>query len=69
MVPISPLLVVVRNIHFQPSFLLKNLFHVSKLSNNLLFIHKVAQDLNCAVVFFHSHCVFQDCQREDDWNC
>ena len=48
------------NIHLQPSFPLKNVFHVPKLSNNLLSIQKVTQDLNCVVVFFHSYCVFQD---------
>jgi len=32
---------------------------VSKLFNNLS-IHKVTQNLNYAVVFFHSNCVFQD---------
>ena len=46
-----------RNIHIQPSFLLKNVFYVPKLSNNFLFIHKVTQDLNCTMVFFHFHCV------------
>jgi len=46
------------NVHLQPSFPLKNIFHLPKLSNNLLSIQKVTQDLNCAVVFFHSHCVF-----------
>jgi len=35
-------------------------FHVPKLSNNLLFIQNVTQDLNCAVIFFPFHCVFQD---------
>ena len=48
------------NNHLQPSFPLKNVFHVPKLSHNLLFIQKITQDLNCAVVFFPSHCVFQD---------
>ena len=48
------------NIHLQPSFPLKNVLHVPKLSNNLLSIQKITQDLNCAVVFFPSHCVFQD---------
>jgi len=48
------------NVHLQPSFPLKNVFHVPKLSNNLLSIQKVTQDLNCAMVIFHSHCVFQD---------
>ena len=36
------------------------MLHVPKLSNNLLSIHKLTKDLNCAVTFFHSHCVFQD---------
>jgi len=48
------------NIHLQPSFSLKNVLHISKLSNNLLSIHKITQDLNRPVIFFHSHCVFQD---------
>jgi len=48
------------NIHLQPSFSLKNVLHVPNLSNNLLSIHKITQDLNCAVTFFLSHCVFQD---------
>ena len=39
---------------------LKNVLHVPKLSNNLLAIQKITQDLNCAVIFFPSHCVFQD---------
>ena len=48
------------NIYLQPSFPLKNVLHVPNLSNNLLSIHKITQDLNCAVTFSHSHCVFQD---------
>nr|KYP43794.1 hypothetical protein KK1_034774 [Cajanus cajan] len=48
------------NIQLQSSLLLKNVLHVPQLSNNLLSIHKITQDLNCAVTFFHSHCVFQD---------
>jgi len=48
------------NIHLQPSFPLKNVLHVPKLSNHLLSIQKVTQDLNCTVVFFPSHFVFQD---------
>jgi len=41
------------NIHLQPSFPLKNVLHVPKLSNNLLSIQKITQDLNCApIVFF-----------------
>jgi len=48
------------NIHLQPSFPLKNVLHDPKLSNNFLSIQKVIQDLNCAVVFFPSYCIFQD---------
>ena len=40
------------NIHLQPSFPLKNVLHVPKLSNNILSIQKVTQDLNCVVVVF-----------------
>ena len=36
------------------------MLHVPKLSNHLLSIQKVTQDLNCTVVFFPSHFVFQD---------
>jgi len=46
------------SIHLHPFFPLKNVIHVPKLSNNLLSIQKVVQGLNCAMVFFHSHCVF-----------
>ncbi|XP_072084397.1 uncharacterized protein [Arachis hypogaea] len=48
------------NIHLQPSIHLKNVLHVPKLSTNLLSIHKVTKDLNCAATFFHTHYVFQD---------
>ncbi|RDX95835.1 DNA repair protein RAD51-like 4 [Mucuna pruriens] len=33
---------------------------VAKLANNLISIPRLIQDWNCAVTFFHSHCVFQD---------
>jgi len=32
--------------------------------HDLLSLQKVTQDLNCTVVFFHSHCVFQDLATE-----
>ena len=44
----------------QPFIHLNNVLHVPKLSNNLIFIHKLTKDLNCAITFFHSHRVFQD---------
>ena len=47
------------NIHLQPSFPIKNVLHVPKLSNNLLSIQKLTQDLNCAVVFFPSRVFFR----------
>jgi len=54
------------NIHLQPSFPLKNVFHVPKLSNNLLSIQKFTQDLNCAIVFFSFPLCFSgSCHRED----
>ncbi|RDY01029.1 hypothetical protein CR513_15707, partial [Mucuna pruriens] len=34
-----------------------NVFHVS---NNLISMHKLVQDLNCAVTCYHSHCAFQE---------
>ena len=48
------------NIQLQSSLHLNNVLHVLKLSNNLLSIHKITQDLNCVVTFFNFHCVFQD---------
>src|ERR1044072_2621582 len=47
-------------VHLSSSLHLKHVLHVPELSNNLLSIHKLTQDLNCVVTFFHSHCVFQD---------
>ncbi len=41
-------------------FKLKDVLHVPNLSNNLISIRKLTQDNNCTVMFFHSHCVFQD---------
>ena len=39
------------NIQLQSSLHLNNVLHVPKLSNNLLSIYKITQDLNCAVTF------------------
>ena len=39
---------------------LKNVLHVPKLSTNLLSIQKLTHDLNCAVIFYPTHCEFQD---------
>ena len=45
-------------VQLQHSLHLKNVLHVPKLTNNLVSIHKLTQDLNCAITFFQSHCVF-----------
>ena len=39
---------------------LKNVLHVPKLSTNLLSIQKLTHDLNCVVIFYPTHCEFQD---------
>ena len=36
------------------------MLHVPKLSCNLLYVSKLTKDSNCCVVFFDSHCEFQD---------
>jgi len=48
------------NIQLQFFLHLNNVLCVLKLFNNLFSIHKITQDLNNDVTFFHSHCVFQD---------
>ncbi|RDX81221.1 hypothetical protein CR513_38131, partial [Mucuna pruriens] len=48
------------SIQLQFTLSLLNVFHVSNLTNNFISIHRLAQDLNCIVTFYHSHCVFQD---------
>ena len=42
------------------SLKLQNVLHVPFLQCNLLSVRKITKDLNCAVTFFPSHCVFQD---------
>ena len=39
---------------------LKSVLHVPKLACNLLSVSKLAQDTNCSVSFFESHCIFQE---------
>ncbi|KAI5427181.1 hypothetical protein KIW84_032559 [Lathyrus oleraceus] len=43
-----------------PMLTLKNVLHVPNLSCNLMFVSKLAQDINCQTNFFRSHCIFQD---------
>lgn len=42
------------------SLTLQDIFHVPKLSYNLLSVSKLACDQNCQNNFFSTHCVFQD---------
>ena len=44
----------------RPHITLFNVFHVPKLSCNLLSINKLTKDLNCATYFLPNHCEFQD---------
>nr|KYP64232.1 hypothetical protein KK1_018823 [Cajanus cajan] len=37
-----------------------SIISIPKLANNLNSIRQLTQDLNCPIIFFHSHCVFQD---------
>ncbi|PIM99843.1 RNA-directed DNA polymerase [Handroanthus impetiginosus] len=48
------------DIELRPSLSLKNVLHVPKLTTNLLSINKLTKDLNCAAIFFDTHCVFQE---------
>ncbi|KAL6328809.1 hypothetical protein AAG906_003826 [Vitis piasezkii] len=48
------------DVKISPSLMLKNVLHVPRLTMNLISIQKLTQDLHCNVVFYHSHCVFQD---------
>ena len=47
-------------IHFSSNICLKSVLHVPKLACNLLSVSKLAQDSNCSVIFYESHCVFQE---------
>ena len=38
-----------------PTLILRNVFHVPKLSTNLVFIQKLAQDLGCNVIFYPTY--------------
>ena len=49
-----------RDIQITSQLTLKNVLHVPKLSTNLLSIQKLTHDLNCVVIFYPTHCEFQD---------
>lgn len=48
------------NINVSPLLSLSSVLHVPKLATNLLSINRITHDFNCLVIFFPSHCVFQD---------
>ncbi|RDX67700.1 hypothetical protein CR513_53383, partial [Mucuna pruriens] len=52
------------NVSLHSSLSLHNVLHVPKLANNLIYIHRLIQYWNCAVTFFHSHCVIQELTKE-----
>ena len=54
------LLMVKVVIHASDSLCLSYVFHEPNFSTNLLSISRNTRDLNCCVIFFTSHCVFQD---------
>ena len=43
---------------------LKFVLHVPKLTCNLLSVSKLSRDSNCYVIFYESHCTFQDRSSE-----
>ena len=47
-------------VNLSNSLSLNNVLHVPKLSSNLISIHQITKDLNCRVIFYSTHCVFQD---------
>ncbi|RDX79061.1 hypothetical protein CR513_40562, partial [Mucuna pruriens] len=51
------------NVQLQSSVSLHNVFHVPKLANNLISIHRLIQDWNCEAIFFRSHCVTTSIRR------
>lgn len=46
-------------INLEP-FKLKDMLHVPCLWNNLIYVRKLIKDNICAVIFFDSHCAFED---------
>lgn len=54
------------DIKITPSFILKNVLHVPKLSTNLISIKILTKDLNCKAIFCSSYCEFQD-QGSGGW--
>ena len=46
------------HMYITPTLILKNVFHVPKLSASLVSIQKLTRDLKCYAIFFPSYCVF-----------
>jgi len=46
------------SLHPTPTTPLKNIFHIPKLSTNLISIHIIAKELHCKIIFFYSYCDF-----------
>ena len=47
-------------IYLSRTLTLQSVLHVPKLACNLLSVSKLSKDSHCRVIFFDSHCVFQD---------
>ena len=48
------------SIQISDTIVLKFVLHVPNLSCNLLSVSKLSQDSNCSVIFYPTHCEFQD---------
>ena len=46
-------------VQINPSYVVKNVLHVPKLSTNFVSIQKLTRDMNCNVIFYPSYCEFQ----------
>ena len=50
----------VGGVQISPTLTIRNVFHVPKLSTNLVSMQKLTQDLGCNVTVYPTHYVFQD---------
>ena len=51
-------IVGVGDIHISSTLTFRKVFHVPKISTNLVSIQKVTKDMGCNVIFYHAHYVF-----------
>ena len=56
-------------VDFSPSFSLPNTLLVPSLSNKLLSIGQVTEELNCCVVMYSNFCLFQDILTKEIIGC